>query len=247
MLTHRLVTLLLCLAAPAIAQQPVPARPILIRGATVVDGSGGPSRVADVRISGGTIQRIGQLAPSPGDSVVEARGLVLAPGFIDTHSHHDRGLDSERTALAAVSQGITTIVVGQDGWSSFPLADWFAQREQRPAAVNVASYVGHGRLRDAIMGEDLAPGRRRVRAHTRCSTARWPRAPCSRAFEHDRGFIPRRTSRRVAARGRHGGDYISHAVRPPLRDGDHELITPRRVDRSSSHTSRVRSVVRPTA
>src|SRR5207245_7314165 len=87
--------------------------------------------------------------------VVEARGLVLTPGLNDTHSHHDRGLERERTALAAVSQGITTIVVGQDGWSNFPLADWFAAFERQPAAVNVASYVGHGRLRAAILGDDF--------------------------------------------------------------------------------------------
>ena len=147
---YRFVALVSSLAMPVMAQQPAPARPVLIRGAIVVDGSGGPSRVADVRIAGGTIQRIGQLAPSAGDSIVEARGLVLAPGFIDTHSHHSGGLDREPTALGAVSQGITTIIVGQDGGSYFPLADWFARREQRPAAVNVASYVGHGTLRDRI-------------------------------------------------------------------------------------------------
>src|SRR4051794_9979826 len=144
-----------CLAMPAIAQAPPAARPVLIRGALVVDGSAGPSRIADVRIEGGTIRGVGRLSASSGDSVVDGHGLVLAPGFIDTHSHHDRGLERERTALGAVSQGITTIVVGQDGWSSFPLADWFARMEQQPAAVNVASYVGHGRLRDVIMGEDF--------------------------------------------------------------------------------------------
>ena len=128
-------------------------RTILIRGATVVDGTGGPSRVADVRIVDATIRAIGRLVPTRRDSVVDARGLVLAPGFIDTHTHHDDGLDSERTAVAATSQGITTIVVGQDGWSEFPLADFFARLEQRPAAVNVASYVGHGRLRSLILGD----------------------------------------------------------------------------------------------
>ena len=132
-----------------------PTTPVLIRGATVVDGSGGRSKVADVRIAGGLIRQIGTLTASPGDSLVDGRGLVLAPGFIDTHSHHDRGLDKERTALGAVSQGITTIVVGQDGWSNSPLADWFAGFKARPAAVNVASYVGHGRLRDLVMGEDF--------------------------------------------------------------------------------------------
>src|SRR6185503_5470818 len=100
-----LLPLILAAVAQAPAPAPAPARPILIRGALVVDGTGGPSRAADVRIVGDKIQQVGRLTPGARDSVVEARGLVLAPGFIDTHSHHDRGLDSERTALAAVSQG----------------------------------------------------------------------------------------------------------------------------------------------
>src|SRR5436309_9472710 len=131
MSVHNFVAFIFWVAAPASAQTPpsVSARLVLIRGAIVVDGTGGPSRTADVKIAGGRIQQIGQLTPSSSDSVVDARGLVLTPGFIDTHSHHDRGLGRERTALAAVSQGITTIVVGQDGWSNFPLADWFAQME----------------------------------------------------------------------------------------------------------------------
>ena len=137
------------------AQTPSHARTILIRGATVVDGSGGPARSVDVRIAGDRIEEIGRLMATPRDSVIDAHGLILAPGFIDTHSHHDERLDSERTALAAVSQGITTIVAGQDGWFSFPLADFFARFQARPAAINVASYVGHGRLRSLIMGDDF--------------------------------------------------------------------------------------------
>jgi len=201
---------------PAVAQQPVPARPVLIRGALVVDGSGGPSRVADVRIAGGTIRQIGQLTPGSSDSVVYARGLVLAPGFIDTHSHHDRGLDSERTALAAVSQGITTIVVGQDGGSRFPLADWFAQREQRPAAVNVASYVGHGRLRDAIMGDDFkrpaTPAEVRQMAALLEGEMAAGALGLSSGLEYDPGIYSATDELVALARvaARHGGRYISH-------------------------------------
>ena len=201
---------------PAVAQQPVPARPVLIRGALVVDGSGGPSRVADVRIAGGTIRQIGQLTPGSSDSVVYARGLVLAPGFIDTHSHHDRGLDSERTALAAVSQGITTIVVGQDGGSRFPLADWFAQREQRPAAVNVASYVGHGRLRDAIMGDDFkrpaTPAELRHMAALLEGEMAAGALGLSSGLEYDPGIYSATDELVALARvaARHGGRYISH-------------------------------------
>jgi len=188
----------------------------VIHGAIVVDGTGGPSRVADVRIVGDKIQQVGRLTVGARDSVVEARGLVLAPGFIDTHSHHDRGLDSERTALAAVSQGITTIVVGQDGWSKFPLADWFASFETRPAAVNVASYVGHGRLRDLVMGEDFkrqaTPAEVAHMAALLDGEMAAGALGLSSGLEYDPGIYSSTEELVALAKvaARHGGRYISH-------------------------------------
>ena len=85
--------------------------------------------------------------------VIDGTGQVLAPGFIDTHSHHDR--DPDATKLAAISQGITTIVVGQDGGSFYPLSSFFDSLEVYPQSVNVASYAGHGRLRREVMGDDF--------------------------------------------------------------------------------------------
>src|ERR1043165_4307645 len=90
----------------------------LIRNASIVDGRGGPRRQGDVRIAGDRIVEVGTLQATPGETIVDARGLALSPGFIDTHSHHDRGLFEHRDALAIVSQGVTTIVVGQDGGGS---------------------------------------------------------------------------------------------------------------------------------
>jgi N-acyl-D-amino-acid deacylase len=213
---RRVTALLCCAAAPVLAQAPLPARPVLIRGAFVVDGSGAPGRVADVRLAGTTIRQVGRLRASSRDSVVDARGLVLAPGFIDTHSHHDEGLDSERTALAAVSQGITTIVVGQDGWSNFPLADWFGRLERRPAAVNVASYVGHGRLRAAILGDDFK--RQATPAEVRHMSALLDGEMAAGALglssglEYDPGIYSSTDELVALARiaARHGGRYISH-------------------------------------
>ena len=135
------------------AQPAVPSA-TLIRGARVIDGTGAPARSADVRITGDRIAAVGQLAPSPDDRIVDAGGLVLAPGFIDTHSHHDRGLESARDGLAMVSQGVTTIVVGQDGGGS-DLAALFARLERQPVSVNVASYAGHGSIRRRVMGDDF--------------------------------------------------------------------------------------------
>ncbi len=139
----------LCLAGTKAAAQAT-----LIQRASVIDGTGAPARTADVRVANGRITGVGNLARQPNDSVVDGRGLTLAPGFIDTHSHHDGGLFASRGALAAVSQGITTIVAGQDGGSRIPLRDFFARLDTQLAAVNVASYTGHGALRRRAMGDD---------------------------------------------------------------------------------------------
>ncbi len=138
-----------------------PAESFLIQGATIVDGTGSPGFVGSLRVADGAIAAVAAddgddaLTPTDGEPVHDAAGLVLAPGFIDTHSHHDGGLLGELTALAAVSQGITTIVAGQDGGSRYPIADFFAELEATPAAVNVASYAGHGTLRRQVMGDDF--------------------------------------------------------------------------------------------
>ncbi len=129
-------------------------RSVLITGASVYDGTGAPPRKVAVRMAGGRIVAVGQLARTPLDSVVDARGLALAPGFIDTHSHHDWGLDQARDALAVVSQGVTTIVVGQDGGSHDALRSWFDSLDRAPVAINVASYSGHATLRRRVMGTD---------------------------------------------------------------------------------------------
>jgi len=127
---------------------------LVVVNARVIDGSGGPSRDMNVRVVGDRIAAVGNFEPSPADTLVDANGLVLAPGFVDAHSHHEDGLFEMPAALAVVSQGITTIVGGQDGGQEFPLQAFFARLETTPAAINVASYAGHGTLRGQVMGED---------------------------------------------------------------------------------------------
>lgn len=137
----------------------------LIHSVHIIDGTGAPAYGGSVRILGDRIVDVGQLAPTSSETVVDGGGLVLAPGFIDTHSHHDRGLlDEMRDARAAVSQGITTVVVGQDGGSHYPLADYFIQVDATPPAINVASFTGHASLRRRVMGDEL--GRPATEAET---------------------------------------------------------------------------------
>jgi N-acyl-D-amino-acid deacylase len=144
--------LLLSLAAASAAPQPP--RTVLIAGAVVVDGTGGPRRQADVRIEGDRIAAVGRLRPREGETVVRGEGRVLAPGFIDTHSHADRGLSQAPEAATQIRQGVTTAIVGQDGFSNLPLADFFRGLEEKPAALNVASFAGHSTIRRAVLGED---------------------------------------------------------------------------------------------
>lgn len=158
-LTLAAAVLTRCAPAPGPVPTPEPAAgpapTFLIVGAAVYDGTGAPARPAEVRVRGERIEAVGALEPGPGEPVVNARGLALAPGFIDTHSHADRGLLRRHGgALGAVSQGITTVVVGVDGGHAYPLGDFFAALEATGVAVNVASYVGHGTLRRLVMGDD---------------------------------------------------------------------------------------------
>jgi N-acyl-D-amino-acid deacylase len=87
--------------------------------------------------------------------VIDATGLVLAPGFIDAHNHSTEGLERDPDAGTQVSQGITTVLVGQDGSSPFPVAGYLAARAAGPATVNVATLVGHATLRRQVMGDDF--------------------------------------------------------------------------------------------
>src|SRR5690349_1985892 len=99
-----------------------------ITGARLADGTGAPLRQASVRIDGDTIVAVGDLTAAPDDRVVDAKGLVLAPGFIDPHNHSTSGLDTSPDAATQVSQGITTLLVGQDGSSPWPIAEYLARR-----------------------------------------------------------------------------------------------------------------------
>lgn len=140
-----------CAPAP---QQGEPAASTLIVNARIVDGSGAPARDGAVRIEGDRIAAVGALKPLPGEAVIDARGHVAAPGFIDCHSHLDRTLFDKPDAPAAITQGVTTMTFGADGFSHYPLSGFFARIEETPVAANVAAFSGHNTLRAAAMPAD---------------------------------------------------------------------------------------------
>src|SRR3982750_3841285 len=93
----------------------------LIAGARVADGTGAPIPIRDVRVGGGRILEVGSLEPRAGETVVRADRYVLAPGFIDVHNHPTEGLETDPLAETQLSQGITTVVIGPDGDSPWPI------------------------------------------------------------------------------------------------------------------------------
>lgn len=123
----------------------------LINNISVVDGTGTPARKASVRIRDNRIAAVGELMPNKGETVIDGLGKVVTPGFIDTHSHLDRDLQQHPEAIPALNQGITTIVVGQDG-ESVPVDTLEAQLKKLPIAINIATYTGHTTLRETVMG-----------------------------------------------------------------------------------------------
>lgn len=131
---------------------------IVILGATLLDGSGSaPIRNSVVVIEGDQIiavGRRGQVKIPSGARVIDARGMVVSPGFIDAHNHSDRGFQTDPSASSQVSQGITTVVVGQDGGSPFPVGPFLANLDQSPIALNVLTFVGHATVRSRVMGND---------------------------------------------------------------------------------------------
>jgi len=125
---------------------------ILITGAKVIDGSGGPWFAGDVAIRGGEIAAVGFLPDAQADVRVDARGLVVAPGFIDIHSHGRRGIFQTPTAENYLREGVTTIVEGPDGSSPLPLAPFLEQISKTPISINFATMVGQGTIREHVIG-----------------------------------------------------------------------------------------------
>ena len=126
----------------------------LITNVNVIDGTGLAAFPASVRIVDDRIRDIGPLTPFPNEEVTDGQGKVLAPGFIDSHSHHGSGLDDDPSALAATSQGITTIVIGQDG-SSDPIDSIVSSIQHHPVSINLATYTGQSSLREVAMKDDV--------------------------------------------------------------------------------------------
>ncbi|MBI5115441.1 D-aminoacylase [Candidatus Poribacteria bacterium] len=162
---------------------------LLIRRARVLDGLGKEEYVADIGIQGDTISEVGNLGDAPAKRTLDAEGLHISPGFIDMHTHSELLYPINRNAESKVHQGVTTEVVGHCGLSAAPLVgdarkeiesltrmlgmelswktfdDYNEMIRKDGVAVNIIHLLGHGTLRDAVMGRtDRAPTDEEIRA-----------------------------------------------------------------------------------
>jgi len=130
---------------------------VLIRGGTVIDGSGAQGAVADVGISAGNIVAVGDLRTSKGEIEIDAANNVVCPGFIDLHSHADRGILKYGDAENYIRQGVTTLVCGNCGSSPTDVEVFFAELREKGVAPNVALLIGHGSVRQQVVGRLNVP------------------------------------------------------------------------------------------
>ncbi len=152
----RFMTVLAVVLSAAVAggprSQAQPAKfDIVLTGGLVVDGTGTPPRRADVGIKGGRVEAIGKIAAGDGADRIDATGLVVAPGFIDVHTHADEIADHP-AAANFVRMGVTTIVAGNCGSSAVDVGKALAAVKDSGAAVNFATLFGHNTVRRAVMG-----------------------------------------------------------------------------------------------
>lgn len=210
--------------APEASQQTVQ----LLRGATVVDGTGEPGFVGDVLIRDGLIAavgRTGEVAAPAGAAVEDLAGLVLAPGFVDIHNHSTDRIFGDPLATTQIAQGVTTIVVGADGSSPWPIARYLERLDGAGLGLQVATFVGHGTVRGMVLGDDFR--RAATQEELRTMSRRLAEAMDDGAFglssglEYDPGFYSE-TDELIALAGvvgARGGLYMSH-----LRDEEEGLL-----------------------
>lgn len=161
MLKNSAFLVLFIFVIAATAQTP-PTTDILIRNGRLLDGSGTPEKILDIAITGDRITFIGNAKKSKltAKRIIDAKGMIVAPGFIDPHTHADEDLSNanRKGNVNYLMQGVTTVVINNDGASVLPLTQRFALFQSQGIGTNAILLVGQGSVRQAVLGmNDAVP------------------------------------------------------------------------------------------
>ncbi len=144
-------------AQPNSAAAQSPAYDLVITNGRIIDGTGNPWFRADIAIKDGRIARIGRIAPAEARASVDARNQIVAPGFIDVHTHAE-GIYNQPAAENFVRMGVTSLITGNCGSSATDIGEFLGRIGKQPLAVNLATLIAHGDVRRQVMGlEARAP------------------------------------------------------------------------------------------
>jgi N-acyl-D-amino-acid deacylase len=205
------------LMIPAVAKAQNPPFDLVFRNARIVDGTGNRAYRGDVAVRGDTIAAVAPMIEGGGARQIDVGGQVLAPGFIDVHTHVRirRGMFNHPTADNFVRQGVTTVIEGPDGSSPVPLAPFLKQLAALPKSLNIGTFIGQGSVRSAVLGRVNRPASAEEIAKMRAIVEQGMRDGAfglSSGLEYVPGaYTPFEELVELAkAAGRLGGHYQSH-------------------------------------
>ena len=127
---------------------------LVLMNGIIIDGTLKARFAGGVRIRDGKITDIGVVKPAPGETILDVKGMIVAPGFVDLQNHSAAALDKDHGAATQVSQGITTALLGADGTGPYSVEQFMARFDDRAPALNIVTLVGHATVRHQIMGDD---------------------------------------------------------------------------------------------
>jgi N-acyl-D-amino-acid deacylase len=145
----RLIISIWLIASPSFAEN------VVLTNGMIIDGTGKPRVVGNVRIRDGKITDIGLFRPAAGDMRLDVKGLVVAPGFIDLESVSAAEFAKSPDLPAMISKGVTTVILGSDGAGPYLVEEFMVPFDEKPPAVNIAMLTGHTTIRRQIMGADF--------------------------------------------------------------------------------------------
>jgi len=146
---HFLLIIILSINVPVFSQYD-----IIIRNGKIIDGTGNSWYIADIAVKNGKISSIGRLSSATATETIDAKGLIIAPGFIDVHAHIENSVFERPTADNYIYDGVTTVITGNCGGSADNLKKFFFQIDSMHTSINVASLYGHNTVRRLAMGLD---------------------------------------------------------------------------------------------